>query len=454
MKSIYLKLVLSFIITIVLSVIITITITTLLSKDRLGDKLEPDMFRMGEEFIQLYGANGSDEAARFLSNTSFIHFSFIIVDSEYNRRVLGDRGPTLPIDKSVVDNVLQGDRFSTVESEPSNKPKPNIVGIPFIENNQKYALFVQSHPQRQISVIQDVQLIQLISVLFIGIILFAYVSTILIKPIQRLSGAMKKVGKGDYSVQVEHASSDEIGLLTKNFNQMAKELNKIETMRQEFIASVSHEIQSPLTSIKGFSKALKDNIVSEDKKQQYLTIIEKESTRLSQLSSNLLKLASLDAEHHPFHHKTYDLDEQIRHVILALEPQWTEKELEIELDLERVRIEGDEELLEQVWLNLLSNSIKYTHQSGTIEVSMSSVKEGVTVSVKDTGIGIDEEDQKYIFESFYTVDKSRSLKSNGLGLAISKKIVNLHEGSISVESRINKGSTFTVFLPDKKSQST
>ncbi|MCG3055781.1 sensor histidine kinase, partial [Escherichia coli] len=117
-------------------------------------------------------------------------------------------------------------------------------------------------------------------------------------------------------------------------------------------------------------------------------------------------------------------------------------------------IEGDEELLEQVWLNLLSNSIKYTHQSGTIEVSMSSMKEGVTVSVKDTGIGIDEEDQKYIFESFYTVDKSRSLKSNGLGLAISKKIVNLHEGSISVESRINKGSTFTVFLPDKKSQST
>ncbi|MGK0698538.1 histidine kinase dimerization/phospho-acceptor domain-containing protein [Priestia flexa] len=303
MKSIYLKLVLSFIITIVLSVVITITITTLLSKDRLGDKLEPDMFRMGEEFIQLYGANGSDEAARFLSNASFIHFSFIIVDSEYNRRVLGDRGPTLPIDKSVVDNVLQGNRFSTVESEPSNKPKPNIVGIPFIENDQRYALFVQSHPQRQISVIQDVQLIQLISVLFIGIILFAYVSTILIKPIQRLSGAMKKVGKGDYSVQVEHVSSDEIGLLTQNFNQMAKELNKIETMRQEFIASVSHEIQSPLTSIKGFSKALKDNIVSEDKKQQYLTIIEKESTRLSQLSSNLLKLASLDAEHHPFHQK-------------------------------------------------------------------------------------------------------------------------------------------------------
>ncbi len=415
-------------------------------------RLGQDMVKMGEDFIDLYGAEDSDKAARFLSNSSFIHFSFIIIDDQHEEKLLGPPGPPIPITPQEVDQVLDGKRYSNLNEEKGDRPQPNVVGLPFKENGRSYALFIQSHPQRQFSVIQDVQNIQLITILLVGIVLFAYVSTIIIKPIKRLSTAMKVVGQGEYNVQVEHATNDEIGLLTKNFNQMTKELNKIETMRQEFIASVSHEIQSPLTSIRGFSAALKDDIVSEDKKIQYLTIIEKESTRLSQLSSNLLKLASLDSEHQTLTLQQYRLDEQIRHVVMALEPQWTKKNIEIDLDLSNVQMEADKDLLEQVWLNLVTNAIKYTPENGLVKISIHQKNEEIDVKIKDNGIGIAEEDQKYIFESFYKVDKSRTLKGSGLGLAITKKIVRLHEGAIRVESKKEQGSIFTVTLPIQKNR--
>jgi len=432
--------------------VITVVVTTFLSKQKLEMRLGQDMVKMGEDFIDLYGAEDSDKAARFLSNSSFIHFSFIIIDDQHEEKVLGQPGPPIPITPKEVGQVLDGKRYSNLNEEKDDRPQPNVVGLPFKENGRSYALFIQSHPQRQFSVIQDVQNIQLITILLVGIVLFAYVSMIIIKPIKRLSTAMKVVGQGEYNVQVEHAANDEIGLLTKNFNQMTKELNKIETMRQEFIASVSHEIQSPLTSIRGFSAALKDDIVSEDKKIQYLTIIEKESTRLSQLSSNLLKLASLDSEHQTLMLQQYRLDEQIRHVVMALEPQWTKKNIEIDLDLSNVQIEADKDLLEQVWLNLVTNAIKYTAENGFVKISIHQKNEEIDVEIKDNGIGIAEEDQKYIFESFYKVDKSRTLKGSGLGLAITKKIVRLHEGAVRVESKKEQGSIFTVTLPIQKNR--
>nr|WP_241747310.1 HAMP domain-containing sensor histidine kinase [Priestia megaterium] len=435
-----------------MSVVITVVVTTFLSKQKLEMRLGQDMVKMGEDFIDLYGAEDSDKAARFLSNSSFIHFSFIIIDDQHEEKLLGQPGPPIPITPQEVDQVLDGKRYSNLNEEKGDRPQPNVVGLPFKENGRSYALFIQSHPQRQFSVIQDVQNIQLITILLVGIVLFAYVSTIIIKPIKRLSTAMKVVGQGEYNVQVEYATNDEIGLLTKNFNQMTKELNKIETMRQEFIASVSHEIQSPLTSIRGFSAALKDDIVSEDKKIQYLTIIEKESTRLSQLSSNLLKLASLDSEHQTLTLQQYRLDEQIRHVVMALEPQWTKKNIEIDLDLSNVQMEADKDLLEQVWLNLVTNAIKYTPENGLVKISIHQKNEEIDVKIKDNGIGIAEEDQKYIFESFYKVDKSRTLKGSGLGLAITKKIVRLHEGAIRVESKKEQGSIFTVTLPIQKNR--
>jgi two-component system phosphate regulon sensor histidine kinase PhoR len=212
---------------------------------------------------------------------------------------------------------------------------------------------------------------------------------------------------------------------------------------------VSHEIQSPLTSIRGFACALQQDNVSAGDRRHYLEIIETESVRLSKLSTNLLKLASLEGDHAKFEPKPYRLDAQLRSMILACEPQWAGKQLEMVVTLEEAGITADEELLSQVWMNLIHNSIKFTPQGGSIRVELHRRADRLQVSVADTGIGIAPEDQAHIFQRFYKADPSRrrSEEGSGLGLSIAKKVLEMHRGTIGVRSQPGVGATFTVELP-------
>jgi signal transduction histidine kinase len=223
----------------------------------------------------------------------------------------------------------------------------------------------------------------------------------------------------------------------------------MENMRQEFVSNVSHEIQSPLTSIRGFAQVLQNDQLAPPERRHYLEIIETESKRLSRLADDLLKLASLESDQVKFEPGPYALDKQLRSVVLVCEPQWAEKKLNMEIDLNSLSINADEDLLNQVWLNLLQNSIKFTPIGGTIKVKLQTEGNHAVVSITDNGIGIAPEDQIHIFERFYKADKSRtrSKEGSGLGLSIVKKIINLHGGSIDVVSSPGTGTTFTVSLP-------
>ena len=263
--------------------------------------------------------------------------------------------------------------------------------------------------------------------------------------------AVEKIAGGDFSVRLDHDTKDKgpFGELVKSVNHMALELSRMEQMRQEFIANVSHEIQSPLTSIRGFAQVLRNDRLSPEERLRYLSIIEAESARLSKLSDNLLKLASLEAETVSFQPKSYSLDKQIRNIVLSCEPQWVAKEIEMEVMLDEVTITADEAMMGQVWLNLIHNSIKFTPDGGRVRIDLQRCGEKVECKISDTGIGIAEADRARIFERFFKADKSRerSNKGSGLGLAITKKIIEMHHGSIGVESKPGEGSTFTVFLP-------
>jgi two-component system phosphate regulon sensor histidine kinase PhoR len=224
----------------------------------------------------------------------------------------------------------------------------------------------------------------------------------------------------------------------------------MERMRQEFISNVSHELQSPLTAIRGFAQVLQNDQVSAADRRQYLAIIETESTRLSRLTENLLKLAALEAEPGTVAPQAYRLDKQIRNLILACEPQWAGKGLEMDVALDDVTIRADEDLLSQVWLNLLHNSIKFTPEGGRVTIALHQQGDQIRFQITDTGIGIAAEDQIHIFERFYKADRARTPATNGgsgLGLAIVRKIVELHHGTITVESQPGTGTTFTVTLP-------
>ncbi|KRF02474.1 hypothetical protein ASG89_24435 [Paenibacillus sp. Soil766] len=267
---------------------------------------------------------------------------------------------------------------------------------------------------------------------------------------QSLNQAIRSMSRGDFNVTVDNnPRNGPFVELANSINLMATELGQLERMRQEFISNVSHEIQSPLTSISGFSRALQNDQLSPEERKHYLTIIETESVRLSKLSENLLKLTSLESQHHPFEPKSYRLDKQLRNHILACEPQWIDKDIEMDIELDSVTVEADEDLLSQVWINLIHNAVKFVPVSGTISVRVVSNGEEAVTRISNNGPSIPEEDQTHIFERFYKADKSRNRMAggNGLGLSIAKKIVEMHHGSIAVESGVEELTSFIVRIP-------
>jgi signal transduction histidine kinase len=263
--------------------------------------------------------------------------------------------------------------------------------------------------------------------------------------------ATEQIARGDFNVRVNYNMRDDqpFGELAKSVNNMASELSQMEMMRQEFISNVSHEIQSPLTSIGGFAQALRDEQLSPEERLHYLSIIETESHRLSKLSDNLLRLASLEARNMKFEPRSYRLDKQLRNLILACEPQWRDKQIDIQVFLDEIDIKADEDLLGQVWINLIHNSIKFTSEGGRVCLDLHRQGDDIEVKISDSGIGIGEEDQTHIFERFYKADRSRerSRGGSGLGLSISKKIIEMHQGTIAVQSILGAGTTFTISLP-------
>ena len=263
--------------------------------------------------------------------------------------------------------------------------------------------------------------------------------------------ALEKIAKGDFSIRLDNEFQDHeiAGELANKVNQMAMELDQMENMRQEFISNVSHEIQSPLTSIRGFARALENDQLSTEERHHYLDIIQNESTRLSRITEDLLRMAALESDKVKFEPKPYRLDNQIRNLILVCEPQWMDKEIEMLVSLADIMINADEDLLSQVWINLIHNSIKFTPNDGKVRVELNQQDGQIKFKITDTGLGISEEDQARVFERFYKADKSRTRSNggSGLGLSIAKKIVDMHKGKIEVESKVGAGTTFTVSLP-------
>ena len=264
-----------------------------------------------------------------------------------------------------------------------------------------------------------------------------------------LTDTLAQIAQGKFDVLLDPGNVGMFNELAESINDMAQSLGTLETMRQDFISNVSHEIQSPLTSIGGFATLLKKNDLSDAERQRYAEIIEAESKRLSSLSDNLLKLSSLDNNKVSLAIKEFRLDKQLEHIALTLEPQWSAKNITLEADLPKLVVSGDADLLSQLWMNLLHNAVKFTPEGGQISVVLTSGEKGATVIISDTGVGISPDDQIHIFERFYKADKARdrSLGGNGLGLSLAKKIVELHGGEIVVKSEIGKGTVFEIVLP-------
>jgi signal transduction histidine kinase len=286
--------------------------------------------------------------------------------------------------------------------------------------------------------------------LTVGLALIIVVASHIIRPIRRLTEATKKVASGDFNVNVEIKRNDEIGDLTYNFNKMVQEINSIEYLRKDFISNVSHELKTPLASIKGFTKLLADDNLSKEERKEYIDIILEEITRLSNISNNMMKLSKFENQEIVTNKKEYRLDEQLRKAVIMLDEKINEKNINVTLKSKPTTITEDPDIVMEIWLNILGNAIKYTKTNGKIDISLIPEEQFIKVAIKDNGIGIAKEKQNRIFEKFYQADKSHSQEGSGLGLAIVKRIVDLIDGKIEFKSEENKGTTFSVYIKNKK----
>ena len=269
--------------------------------------------------------------------------------------------------------------------------------------------------------------------------------------ISRISHGMREVARGNFKERVPEKdkknSPTEFGELERSFNQMASDLDGIEIFRNDFINDFSHEFKTPIVSIRGFARQLQSENLSEEQKNEYISIIISESERLVNMSSNVLLLSKLENQQIVSDKHELDLDEQIRRSILLLEKDWSEKEIDLDIDLDEIKINFNEEMLSHVWINLISNAIKFTEVGGRIEISLKE-REGMAIfSIKDNGIGMSDEVKERIFEKFYQGDRSHTTSGNGIGLNIVQRIISLARGAISVESKLGEGSKFTVTIP-------
>lgn len=456
MKSLYVRMCLLFCSMIVMSSILGFLVSNLYYQAKIKPQNDAKLTKMAiglQGFIQ----DHPDGAGEYLLSTASLGYKLYLSDGQGDERFYGlpFRKNDLPEEK--LQQVLAGSIYHGVAEFPSkafitgffDNQLSNTIGVPVQMGGHTYALFMRPDAEVQFGELRIFFAVLLgVSVLFS--LWFVVVAVLhVVKPITRLTAATQRISSGRYDIRLNTRRRDEIGQLASHFMIMSRELERTNRARQEFVANVSHEIESPLTSIQGFAHALKDQALPEGQRLEYLSIIDQESRRLSMLSKQLLTLSTLDYDENALNKQKVDLRAQLRQVVQIMEWRLTEKELAVRLHVEDISLHADSNLLYQVWMNLVSNAVKYTPPGGTITLSAAAANGICTVKVADTGEGISAAELPMIFDRFYKVDRARTRDSNssGLGLSIAQKIVQAHNGTIEVSSTAGEGTTFTVTLP-------
>ena len=283
--------------------------------------------------------------------------------------------------------------------------------------------------------------------LFVGVLVTVFLSKLFFEPVKRLRYAMAKVAEGDFTIQLHTKSnSREVRDIYAGFNLMTQELRSTEILQTDFVSNVSHEFKTPLGAIEGYSTLLQDCENLTPQQQTYVEKIIFNTQRLSSLTGSILLLSKLENQQIPTGQSRFFLDEQIRQTIVALEPAWSAKDIEFDVDMDEVAYFGNELLMRHVWSNLLSNAVKFSLANGVVQISLKKTAERIVFTVRDYGPGIPDDAMKHIFTRFYQGDSSHKQEGNGLGLALVDRILQLENGKIAVENCHDGGCEFTVYL--------
>lgn len=445
MKSIYSKLIFGFFVTIVASFSVAGIVSLKSNNEQIKETVIDDLISTRDyvsKVLSNEGIQNKDEIINLYALSSELTISYYSKDSGVF--CYGDQECCL--DEQEIMSLYKKSTNDTVIYTDGNILS---YGEKCLINDQEYYIFVQKDTSDQKNIFTNSVILILGCVFFIGSVVFLVVAEIIVRPIARLTNATKELYNGNYSVRVDTLGEDEISKLNQSFNRMAIQLAKQDETRQKFISDISHEFQTPLTSIQGFANILKEEDLSKEQREKYANIILYNSKRLSSLAKNMLQLTLLDRDEIELELTSYSLVEQLKRVISTQESIAANKDIEIAFQPPKkdITILADEQRMEQVWTNIISNAIKYTNDGGLITITMKRTVKEVEVDIEDTGIGMSKEVISHIFERFYREDKARNIEGNGLGLAIVKSIVDLHHGKIEVESTVDVGTIFKVKMP-------
>lgn len=458
MRSLYSKFAVTTILIMLVSGIISFLLSNAYYQNTLKEENDQKIVKLALEIAKFINKHDEIKLNDYFEHIGSLGYQIFISDEEGHKYYYGAEYRERNLSTAALEKVLKGEVYHGISEFPhktfvtgffANELR-NTVGVPFEANGKTYALFIRPDIKLFFSEMHILFGWIVLGIISLSIV-FVLVSTkYLVNPISKLNNATTLIAEGDFGIKLNIHRHDEIGALASSFNKMARKLEKVNEMRKEFISNISHDIQSPLSNIKGYMKLLKTNQLSE-RDRQFIDVVDTEVNRLSNLTKQLLLLSSIDSKKDLLEIKPFDVSEQIKNLVKQYQWNLSEKGILMSYSLPETNVVGDPSLLYSVWDNLLSNAMKYNVENGEIDITIVEEDSRFIISFKDTGCGMDEEVIDRIYDRFYRVDSSRtrSIEGTGLGLSIVKSIVEMHNGKIGVESRKGKGTTFTVILPKR-----
>ncbi|WP_036097575.1 sensor histidine kinase [Listeria floridensis] len=457
MRSIYARFVAVTLAVMVISSFLGFFLSNIYYQVKLKPVNDEKVTQVAKRVAAYYQQNSALDLSSYLEQIGDTGYQLMLVNQTGEKRFFGGDFRVKTIDAAVVERVRAGEIYHGIDEFKRgffvtgffDNHLKNSIGVPIETKDGRMALFVRPNQEAQFGELRIFFALILVLTAVISVILVFISTRMVAKPITKLTAATEKIAAGDFNVKLNTKRQDEIGQLGASFAKMTKELEALEASRQEFVANVSHELQSPLTSIHGFAELLLKDQLTKAERTEYLELLVRETGRLSGLTKQLLLLAFLDKEEEgQFGEKTAEPAAGIRNAVRMLAFRIQEKDLSVMMELTDDRVIGDPELVDQVWQNLVSNAVKYTPEGGSIRITSAPEAGAVKVSIWNSGAGIPAAQIDKIFDRFYRLDSARSRGegSSGLGLSIVQKIVKLFHGTVTAESDPEAGTMFTVWL--------
>lgn len=457
MKSLYVKFVVITIGIMILSGILAFLISNTYYQQKLKPSNDQKNTKIALEIAAFVEEHPNIDFKEYLENLSTIGYQIYLVDHSGRESYYGAPFRDQTLSASTIEQVFHGDIYHGILHFPkktfvtgffANELK-NTIGVPVTHNGMNYALFIRPDIKLLFNEMHILFGWLLALMIILSIVMVVVSTKYLVKPISKLTVATKSLSTGNFNVELDIDRRDELGELSQSFLQMSRKLEQLDEMRKEFISNISHDIQSPLSNIKGYTNLLQKESLSNKEKAQYISVINGEIRRLSTLTKQLLLLASLDRDEDILKKRPFNVAQQMKELVRNYQWVINEKGMMLGYSLPDTEIIGDPSLLNTVWDNLLTNAIKYNKTGGSIEISIEEREKSIWVTFEDTGIGLKHKEVERIFDRFYRADiaRTRSVEGTGLGLSIVATIVKLHGGSIHVNSKENEGTTFIVELP-------